>query len=205
MKGILKSRAIHIITLAILAGLALLIAWQWPQLANKPKDMLAFIGFWVTTYGLTVAIIEIIRLESVSSANLKAATTSHNSLKLQIELQELTSCLEIINSSVSELTNQKAVPAIFISRIKKIYISIFPSKSEDCPHHKNILILNSYQHVRQTRKSKTNNYENYELTENTPLKNNEHPYKRTIEALNIMHDDLARYAASKSQYMPEAT
>lgn len=188
-----------------MTGAALSIAWQWPLLADQPKDMLAYIGFWITTYGLIVAVIEIIRLESVSSASLKAATTSHNSLKLQLELQELTSCLEIINSSVSELTNQKAVPAIFISRIKKLYISIFPSKSNDCPHNKNILILNSYQHIKQTRKSKPNIYGKHESTEDTTLNNSEHPYKKTIEALNIMHDDLTRYAASKSQYIPEPT
>ncbi|WP_152035002.1 hypothetical protein [Pseudomonas ovata] len=205
MKGCLKSRFVHLLSLIFLLLLAVILNSNYPKLTEKDTDVMAFVGFWVTVYGLFVAIFEIARLGSVSDDMAKAAAKSYNGLKLQLELQEVNSCLEIINSSVAELRNNRAVPVIFISRIKHIYFAVFTNGKNTPEHDNNILILNSYEHVAAVRKPKGNAQAAYK---NAPQVggqdgSREHPYKTTIDVLKRMHDDLSRYSASKNTYKSE--
>jgi hypothetical protein len=206
MKTILKSRIIHIITLVIITLIAAIVCVKSPELTGKATDTMAFLGFWITAYGLIVAILEVIRLSSVSEELRKAAAIAHNALLLQFELQEVKSCIEIINSSVADLSNKKAVPAIFISRIKQVYFAVFVDDSYTPEHKKNILILNSYFHISASRVGKTAPnpaYQASSATEN-PLNSFEHPYQKTIDTLKRIHDDLSQYSISKTTYKSEA-
>ncbi|WP_282410058.1 hypothetical protein [Pseudomonas sp. PS02303] len=202
MKQKLQSRFVHLFALIIVIALAVTTRSIWPNLTEKPTDILAFVGFWVTLYGLSVAIFEIARIGSVSDSTLRAANNSYNGLKLQMELQEVKSCQEIINSSVSELRNKKAIPVIFLSRIKHVYLSVFPGEESTEDHKQNILRLNSYEYVTTPRKSKTQAPTQI-INPQYPLEKlgaKEHPYQMTIDTLNRMHDDLSRYSALKNDY-----
>jgi hypothetical protein len=201
----IKSRLVHLLTLLVVVALAYIINLISPNLTDKATDTMAFIGFWVTVYGLLVAIFEIARLGSVSDEMLKTATSAYNGLKLQLELQEVASCLEIINSSVSELKSNKAVPIIFISRIKRVYFSVFPEGQATKEHERNILLLNSYEHVSAVRKLKSSDNTLYQNTSQIDgsHKAREHPYQTTIDTLKRMHDDLSKYSASKNAYKSE--
>lgn len=201
MKGIFKTRFVHFFTLLVVVVLALVLDRIYPKLTEGATNALAFMGFWVTVYGLLVAIFEIVRLGSISKDLLKAATSSHNGLKLQLELQEVKSCLEIINTSVVELKSNRAVPIIFISRIKQVYFSVFPEGKSTEEHEKNVLILNSYEHVTSVRKRKGGDGAAYSA--DAKLGEVLNPYQKTIDVLKRMHDDLSKYCASKNGYKSE--
>ena len=205
MKGSIKSRFIHVISLLVVVIFGLATIMAWPNLVEKQTDKLAFLGFWITLYGLIVAIVEVARLGALSDELIKSANSAYNALKLQTELQEVKSCLEIINTSVSELKNNKAIPIIFMSRIKQVYLSVFSETSASSEHDRNILLLNSYEHITASRRPKVNSAWRYHPSLHSVIQpaTQEHPYKITIDTLNRMHDELSRYSASKNGYRSE--
>ena len=214
MEEKLQSRSIHIVVFLLILILSLIVGFIWPDLHSKPSDLMSFLGFWITVFGLLVAIVEIIRLGYTSKGIIRAADAAFNDLKLQMELQEVRSCLEIINISISDLNANKQIPLVLISRIKQVYISVFPTeiKTSGTTQHHSMLIVNSYAHVNSSKRSpkasqylKTTPPEIHDDHEpkKKPVDNNapnEHKHKATLDALNTIHDELSMYAASKQSY-----
>ncbi|MDN3220034.1 hypothetical protein [Pseudomonas nunensis] len=211
MEERLQSRSIHIFVFLIILILSIVVGIVWPDLRAKSTDIMAFLGFWVTVFGLCVAIVEIVRLGYTSKGIIKAADGAFNDLKLQMELQDVRSCLEIINISISDLKGNKQIPTVLISRIKQVYIAVFAGEmnTQGSAQHHNILIINSYVHVsavkRQTRAPQYSLNENAgqqstKKTNDTKDEGSEHKHKATLDALNKMHDELSMYAASKQLY-----
>lgn len=209
MEEKLQSRSIHFIVFLIILILSLVVGIIWPDLREKSTDIMAFLGFWVTVFGLCIAIAEIIRLGYTSRGIIKAANGAFNDLKLQMELQDVRSCLEIINISITDLKGNREVPTVLISRIKQVYIAVFSNEinTQDSIQHHNILMINSYVHVsavkRQTKAALYNDalaQQSAKTTNDTKKETGENKHKETLDALNKMHDELSMYSASKQLY-----
>ncbi|AHD17198.1 hypothetical protein C163_06800 [Pseudomonas sp. FGI182] len=168
-------------------------------------NTLGFLGFWITLYGLIVAILEIARTGSVTSQVARAAEASHNKLKQQIEHGETEACQELINLVLEDLIKKKAVSTIIITRIKQVYISRFSKGNAPERYHDNLEILDSYEHVAQSRGKKTGPNPMYD-TSQYPKANvaaSEHPHKFTIDALKRMQNDLLAHSVAKHDYVGE--
>lgn len=203
MKGNPLSRLVYIAILVLLTAGALFTAHKYPALHDTDVNTLGFLGFWLTLYGLIVAICEIVRNGSVAHQMARVAEASHNRLKRQMEHHEVQACIEIINSALSDLYNKKAVSVIFITRIKQGYISSFSKAGIPDRYRENLNILNSYEHLVQSRvlKTKTNpNYAGSQYPKPNPGAP-DNPYRLTIDTLKRMQDDLLMHSASKNEYI----
>ena len=133
------------------------------------------------------------------------AEDSHNKLKRQIELQEIQECIEMINLTLSDLQKRKSISIVFITRIKKSYISIFSKKEIPELYQKNLNILNSYEYVTQSRNDKTKANPVYIVNKEQQVQSEvgDHPYRLTIETLKVMMDEILTHSASKNEYIGE--
>ncbi|MBK4997315.1 hypothetical protein IAE39_005489 [Pseudomonas sp. S37] len=205
MKGKPLSRWIYLIYLLALALLAILACSTYPDLTEGPVNTLGFLGFWITLYGLIIAILEIARTGSVSRQIARAAQAAHNTLKNQIEHGETEACQELINLALQDLTKKKAVSVIIIARIKQVYISRFSKGDAPDLYQDNLDMLDSYEHVAQSRGRRTGPNPMYD-TSQYPSANaaaSEHPHKLTIDALKRMQNDLLAHTVAKHDYVGE--
>lgn len=203
MKVELFNRWIYIVILLLLALGAFIIGNNYPPLIENPVNTLGFLGFWITLYGIVIAIFEIVRTGSIANQMAVVAENSHNKLKRQIELQEIQDCIEMINLTLSDLQKRKAISVIFMTRIKKGYISIFAKHEIPEVYQKNLNILNSYEYVTQTRTDKTKANPKYAINQEQQAKSEggDHPYKLTIETLKRMMDEILTHTATKNEYI----
>lgn len=205
MSRFLLSRWIHLIIFLVMFSIATYTKFSYPSLTDSPINTIGFIGFWLTFFGLLVAIIEVLRTGSITIKMAKVAEKSHKNLMQQIELQNIKECIEIINSALLNLNSNKAIPVIFLSRIKQGYMASFPKDSSPLParYNENLNTLNTYQHTSPTRRrNKANPYYSEDQPSATePAKNeHEHPYQATIDTLKRMHDDLTEHSVNRNQY-----
>jgi len=206
MKLKLLNRWIYLVILLLLLLGAFVIGNIYPSLLENPVNTLGFLGFWITLYGIVIAIFEIVRTGSIANQMAVVAKDSHNKLKRQIELQEIQDCIEMINSTLSDLQNRKAISIIFMTRIKKGYISIFSKKEIPEFYQTNLNILNSYEHVTQSRNDKVKANPKYIAIQGTQTLSDisTHPYKLTIETLKRMMDEILTHTASKNEYIGDS-
>lgn len=200
MKGNLLSRWMYLLILVVLLLGAFCSGYSYPALLENAVNFFGFLGFWITLYGLIVAIFEIARTGSVAAQMALAAEASHNSLRRQVEFHDVHGYIEMINVVLSDLDKKKAVTAVSMTRIKQCYISIFSKVEKSDNYEANLKVLNSYEYVAQSRgKAKAN--PNYDASQH-PAANtaNVHPYKLTIDALKQMQDKILAYLASKHEY-----
>lgn len=203
MKGILSGRWMYLVILLPLLVVAFVSSSNYPTLLENAVNAFGFIGFWITLYGLIVAILEIARTGSVTNKMALAAEASHNSLKRQIEYHDIHGCVEMINLALGDLDKKKAVQIIIITRIKQGYISAFSKVGMSDRYETNLKILNSYEHVAQSRSDKTKANPKYATSQypNSKLDSGEHPYKLTIETLKLIQDEILTHLASRNEYI----
>lgn len=203
MKGKPLSRWVYLFFLVALVAIALAVAHFHPVLHTGAVNTLGFIGFWLTLYGLIVAIFEIARTGSVTHQMAHVAEASHNRLKRQMQHHEIQACLEIINAAVNDLNSKKAVPVIFIARIKQGYISSFSTHGTPERYKENLDILNSYEHVIQSRPRKAQANPNYAASQSSEVgvEATNSSYRMTIDTLKRMQDDLLTHSAAKHEYI----
>lgn len=203
MKGKLSSRWMYLLILSLLVVGAFLSGNYYPTLLENAVNTLGFLGFWITLYGLIVAIFEIARNGSVANKMALAAEASHNSLKRQIEYHDIHGCVEMINLALSDLDKKKAVPVVSITRIKQGYISAFSKTGKSGSYDANLKVLNSYVHVTQSRANKEKANPNYATGQYPAAKVSiaDHPYKLTIETLKTIQDEILTHLASRHEYI----
>ncbi len=200
MKGNLLSRWMYLLILVVLLLGAFYSGYSYPVLLESAVNFFGFLGFWITLYGLIVAIFEIARTGSVATQMALAAEASHNSLRRQVEFHDVHGYIEMINVVLSDLDKKKAVTAVSMARIKQCYIAIFSKVEKSDNYEDNLKVLNSYEYVAQSRnKAKAN--PNYDASQHPAVNTvNVHPYKLTIDALKQMQDEILAYLASKHEY-----
>ncbi|MBX8552302.1 hypothetical protein K5D68_22105 [Pseudomonas cichorii] len=206
MKGKPLSRWVYLFIFLLLLVIAMCAGLKYPTLLENAVNTFGFLGFWITLFGLTVTIFEVLRTGSVASQMARVAEMSHNRLKRQIESHETQACLEIINSALSDLHNKKAVSVIFITRIKQGYISFFSKDRTPKRYGENLDILNSYEHIAQSRINRANANPKYPAnqSQNVKLDVADHPYKLTIDTLKRMQDDILTHTALKNEYIGDS-
>ncbi|PYB76190.1 hypothetical protein DMX07_21870 [Pseudomonas soli] len=190
------------IFLLLLVG-AILSGINYPSLIKDPVNTLGFLGFWITLFGLIVAIFEIMRTGSVTRQMAHAAEVAHNRLKRQMEHHDVQACIEIINAALSDLNSKKAVSVIFISRIKQGYIALFSKQHTPERYRENLDILNSYEHVVQSRANRAQANPTYAAPQYPASGAGQNPYRLTIDTLKRMQDELLTHSASKNEYIGE--
>lgn len=201
MKVNTLSRWIYLFIFLLLILLACIVGNFYPKLIEGPVNTLGFLGFWATSYGIVIAIFEIVRTGSIAAQMSCVAEDAHNRLKRKVEYGEMQACLEIINLALHDLQSKKAVPVILISRIKQVYISHFSKERLSKNYSDNLNLLNSYEHIATTRGSKkVQANPDYSVGDEVsePSLNNDHPYKLTIDTLKRMHDEISTHFASKN-------
>lgn len=203
MKGKLASRWMYLVILLLLAVGALLSGNGYPTLLENAVNTFGFLGFWITLYGLIVAIFEIARNGSVAAQMALAAEASHNSLKREIEYHDIHGCVEMINLALSDLDKKKAVSAVSITRIKQGYISTFSKAGKSESYDNNLEVLNSYEHITQSRASRAKANPNYDTGQYPSAKvgRADHPYKLTIDTLKRIQDEILTHLASRHEYI----
>jgi hypothetical protein len=203
MKGKLSSRWMYLVILSLLVIGALLSGNGYPTLIENAVNTFGFLGFWITLYGLIVAIFEIARTGSVANQMALAAETSHNSLKRQIEYHDIHGCVEMINLALSDLEKKKAVSVVSITRIKQGYISTFSKSGKSESYDNNLKVLNSYEHITQSRANKGKANPKYATGQYPLLKGSsaDHPYKLTIDTLKKIQDEILTHLASRHDYI----
>lgn len=203
MKGTLSSRWMYLIVLALLLVGAYMYSDKYPVLLENAVNAFGFLGFWITLYGLIVAIFEIVRTGSVARQMALAAEASHNSLKRQVEYHDIHGCVEMINVALSDLDKKKAVSVVSITRIKQGYISTFSQSGKSDLFEGNLQVLNSYEHVTQSRANRAKANPNYTTTQYPVIKagSADHPYKLTIDTLKRIQDEILTHLASRNEYI----
>lgn len=206
MKGKLSSRWMYLLILSLLVVGAFLSGNGYPTLLENAVNTFGFLGFWITLYGLIVAIFEIARTGSVANQMALAAEASHNSLKRQIEYHDIHGCVEMINLALNDLDKKKAVSVVSITRIKQGYISTFSKAGKSGSYDTNLKVLNSYEYVTQSRVNKAKANPNYATSQYPAAKlgSADHPYKLTIDTLKKIQDEILTHLASRHEYIGDA-
>ncbi|VVN10232.1 hypothetical protein PS664_03761 [Pseudomonas fluorescens] len=200
MKGNLLNRWMYLLIFFVLLVGAICFGFSYPALLENAVNFFGFLGFWITLYGLIVAILEIVRTGSVATQMALAAEVSHNSLRRQVEFHDAQGYIEMINEVLTDLDKKKAVKAASMARIKQCYIAIFLKVERSNNYDDNLKVLNDYEYVAGSRnKAKAN--PNYDASQH-PAANTAavHPYKLTIDALKQIQDEILEYLASKHEY-----
>lgn len=113
--------------------------------ADDPISLSTF-GTFFTIYGVVFAVIELLRVKNAVELAEKAAEHVFNTVTGLVTSREIIECQAKIESAVSHIDDQQAIPTSALCQILKLYSQIFYNelKDEHSEHRKNKSIIESY-------------------------------------------------------------
>lgn len=142
----LNSKWMHIINFFVCligAGGVILL---FPGLRKDQSTTLGTIGVFLTLYGVTFAIIELIRLKSASYLASKEAKRIFDMVTNLATAREIIECQTKIEIAVEAIDKKKGIPSASLCSIIKLYSQVFHNEvgDENSEHRKNRSIIQSY-------------------------------------------------------------
>ncbi|MGE6790852.1 hypothetical protein ACQKFS_02350 [Pseudomonas guineae] len=142
----LNSKWIHIITfLACFIGAGVLIL-LFPELKKDQPTTLGTAGVFLTLYGVTFAIIELVRLKSASFLANKEARRVFDIATNLVTAREIIECQTKIEIAVEAIDEKRLIPSASLCSIVKLYSQVFHHEvgDDNSEHRKHRSIVQAY-------------------------------------------------------------
>lgn len=142
----LNSRWMHILAFLVCFIVAGMLIFYFPDLKRDQPTTLGTAGVFLTLYGVTFAIIELVRLKSASYLANKEARRVFDMVTNLATAREIIECQTKIEIAVEAIDEKRIIPSASLCSIVKLYSQVFHHEvgDENSEHRKNRSIVQSY-------------------------------------------------------------
>lgn len=160
-----KEKWIHAVTALAFVALFGGVWYKFPVLMAGPQAVFSTISGFVSLYGLTFAIVELLRTravaEKVKSETDKALTRVENLADLKL----LSDCQANVEQAIQFIEMKLVVPIALLTQINKVYSQHFHADIHNAskPQAKNVAVIRTYTASQRSKPSK-NYYDNLGMT-----------------------------------------
>lgn len=125
---------------------AIALGWKMPSLIDDGKSAFAYVGGFISLYGLALAVVEAHKAKSAAEQALEEAKAVSAKLNSMYSLRDAAECQTCIENAMRIADEEGPIPLEILARISKLYASEFSGDAniEGSVEHGHLLMIQSY-------------------------------------------------------------